>query len=40
MKKVSIPVLYENQDILILNKPSGISVTKDRSGTPWLMEIL
>lgn len=40
MKKASIPVLYENQDILILNKPSGISVTKDRSGAPWLMEIL
>jgi len=40
MKKDPIPVLYENRDILILNKPSGISVTKDRSGAPWLMEIL
>lgn len=40
MKKLSVPVLYENQDILVLNKPSGISVTKDRSGAPWLMEIL
>jgi RluA family pseudouridine synthase len=40
MKKTLIPILYENQDLLILNKPAGISVTKDRTGAPWLMEIL
>ena len=40
MKKPSISILYENQDLLIINKPAGVSVTKDRAGAPWLLEIL
>lgn len=39
-EKIGIPILYENQDLLVLNKPAGVSVTKDRSGAPWLLEIL
>jgi RluA family pseudouridine synthase len=30
--KTKIEVIYQDDDILVINKPSGISVTKDRSG--------
>lgn len=32
--------MYANDDVLVINKPSGISVTKDRSGTAQLTDIL
>lgn len=40
MKKSAIEIIFENQDILIINKPSGLSVTADRSGQVNLMEVL
>ncbi len=30
--KNQIEIIYQDEDILVVNKPSGISVTKDRSG--------
>jgi 23S rRNA pseudouridine1911/1915/1917 synthase len=30
--KTKIEIIYQNDDFIVINKPSGISVTKDRSG--------
>ena len=35
-----IEVIFENDHILAVNKPTGISVTKDRSGKDGLLEVL
>jgi RluA family pseudouridine synthase len=40
MAKTDIEIIYEDGDILVINKPSGISVTKDRSGKESLLHIL
>lgn len=40
MAKSDIQILYEDQQILLLNKPAGVSVTADRSGAPNLLMIL
>jgi len=40
MKKSEIEIVYQDDDILVVNKPSGISVTKDRSGKPQLLDFL
>jgi len=40
MPKNDIEIIYENADIIVINKPAGISVTKDRSGKPQLTDIL
>lgn len=40
MKKPDIPIIFENQDILVINKPSGLSVTADRGGQVNLIEVL
>ena len=32
--------MQEDADILVINKPSGLSVTRDRSGRPQLLDIL
>ena len=40
MPKTKIEVIYEDDDILVINKPSGVSVTADRSGKPELVDIL
>ncbi len=40
MPKASIQIIYRDEDILVINKPTGVSVTKDRSGQPELIEIL
>jgi len=40
MPKMKIQVIYEDDDILVVNKPSGVSVTKDRSGQAQLVDIL
>jgi RluA family pseudouridine synthase len=40
MAKSDIPILYEDRQILLLNKPPGISVTADRSGATNLLEHL
>lgn len=39
MKK-QIEVIYQDENILVINKPSGISVTKDRSGKIDLLAAL
>ncbi len=40
MAKSDIQVLYEDQCILLINKPTGVSVTADRSGAPDLLQML
>jgi 23S rRNA pseudouridine1911/1915/1917 synthase len=40
MAKSDIKILYEDDRILLLNKPAGISVTADRSGIANLLMIL
>lgn len=35
-----IEVIFENDHIIVVNKPTGISVTKDRSGKDGLLEVL
>ncbi len=35
-----IPVLHEDNEILVVNKPAGIPSQPDKSGTPSLLEIL
>lgn len=37
MAKINIEIIYQDADILVINKPTGISVTKDRS---WDQELL
>ncbi|MHC4478025.1 MAG: RluA family pseudouridine synthase [Planctomycetota bacterium] len=38
--KLAIEIIYEDGDILVINKPSGVSVTADRSGGRELVELL
>jgi 23S rRNA pseudouridine1911/1915/1917 synthase len=38
MSKDAIEIIYQNADIMVINKPAGISVTKDRSGKPQLVD--
>ena len=38
--KNKIEIVYQDDDILVVNKPSGISVTKDRSGKMDLIPAL
>ncbi len=38
--KTEIPVIYEDGDIIVINKPSGVSVTKDRANEPELLDML
>jgi len=38
--KKPIEIIYQDDDIVVVNKPSGISVTKDRSGAAKLTDIL
>jgi 23S rRNA pseudouridine1911/1915/1917 synthase len=40
MRKDAIEIIYEDNDILVVNKPSGVPVTKDRSGRPQLVDLL
>jgi RluA family pseudouridine synthase len=40
MPKMKIEIIHEDDDILVINKPSGVSVTADRSGEPELLDIL
>jgi len=35
-----IEIIYSDDDIIVINKPAGLSVTKDRSGLPELKNIL
>lgn len=40
MAKIKIEIIYQDSDILVVNKPTGISVTKDRSGKRQLLDFL
>jgi len=40
MAKNKIEIIYQDSDILVVNKPAGISVTKDRSGKEQLLDFL
>jgi RluA family pseudouridine synthase len=48
MLRAKIEIIYQacprtqrsDSDILVINKPSGVSVTKDRTGSPQLVDIL
>ncbi len=40
MQKDVIEIIYEDSNIMVINKPAGVSVTKDRSGKPQLTDIL
>ena len=40
MSKPKIEIIYQDNDIIVINKPSGVSVTKDRSGMPELLDFL
>ena len=40
MPKTGIEIIYDNAELLVVNKPAGVSVTKDRSGVLQLKDIL
>jgi len=40
MAKAIIEIIYQDDDIIIINKPSGVSVTADRSSQAQLVDIL
>ena len=40
MLKAQVEIIYADDDIIVINKPSGVSVTKDRSGSAELLDIL
>jgi RluA family pseudouridine synthase len=40
MSKTKIEIIYADDDILVINKPSGVPVTKDRAGALQLTDIL
>ncbi len=40
MAKERIEILYQDSDIIAVNKPAGVSVTHDRSGKDDLIEVL
>jgi 23S rRNA pseudouridine1911/1915/1917 synthase len=40
MAKPGIEIIYQNNEIVVINKPSGVSVTADRSGDAELVDIL
>jgi len=40
MAKATIQLIYEDDDIIVINKPTGVSVTADRSGALELVHIL
>jgi RluA family pseudouridine synthase len=38
--KAQIEIIYQDDDIIVINKPSGMSVTKDRNGAAKVADIL
>jgi len=40
MLKAKIGIIYQDDDILVVNKPAGVSVTKDRTGAAEFADIL
>src|SRR4030042_414632 len=40
MSKAKVEIIYEDDDIIVINKPAGVSVTKDRTGAAQLKDLL
>jgi 23S rRNA pseudouridine1911/1915/1917 synthase len=40
MSKAKVEIIYQNDEIIVINKPTGVSVTKDRTGQAQLTDIL
>jgi RluA family pseudouridine synthase len=40
MSKTKVEIIYQDDDIIVINKPAGVSVTKDRTGQAQLKDIL
>ena len=40
MLKTKVEVIYQDDNVLVINKPAGVSVTKDRTGAPQLVDFL
>lgn len=40
MRKAIVEIIYQDQDIIVINKPAGVSVTADRTGARELLDIL
>jgi 23S rRNA pseudouridine1911/1915/1917 synthase len=40
MSKAKVEIIYQDDDIIVINKPTGVSVTKDRTGAAQLKDIL
>ncbi len=40
MSKTKVEVIYQDSSILVINKPSGVSVTADRTGADELLDLL
>jgi RluA family pseudouridine synthase len=40
MRKETIEIIYEDDNIIVINKPPGVSVTKDRARQPQLVDFL
>jgi RluA family pseudouridine synthase len=40
MRKETIEIIYEDDNIIVINKPAGVSVTKDRAGKPQLVDYM
>jgi 23S rRNA pseudouridine1911/1915/1917 synthase len=40
MSKAKVEIIYQDDDIIVINKPAGVSVTKDRTGDAQLTDIL
>ena len=40
MSKAKVEIIYQDEGIIVINKPAGVSVTKDRSGKEQLTDIL
>jgi len=40
MAKTQIEIIFENDDLLVINKPTGVSVTADRGGDADVLQLL
>jgi 23S rRNA pseudouridine1911/1915/1917 synthase len=40
MKKIDISIIYRDLDIIVINKPTGVSTTSDRSGADDILKVL
>jgi 23S rRNA pseudouridine1911/1915/1917 synthase len=40
MSKTKVEIIYQDNDILVINKPTGVSVTADRTGQDELLDLL